>query len=110
MTIKTPLLLSDGGIEISLKEEAAGGQEEKGDTGGIDGNDGPESGGVAKELADDTAHKDAEPHADVPRNEDGRVSCATLVVRSHADGHILEGGPHVAIAQTDEQGRGVVGY
>ena len=54
-------------------------------------------------LGHNTSSQDAKSHAQIPRHEDGRVSSASLVIVCHIDGHILESGPHVTIAQSDEQ-------
>ena len=61
-------------------------------------------------LGHDATHQDAQSHANVPRDEDGRVGCAALVVLCHIDHHVLECGPHVSVAQSDEQGRAVVAH
>ena len=90
--------LPHGGIEIATEEEGTGGEEEGAHTGGVDHGYRPEGGTVADELRDDAANEDAQSHTDVPGDEDGAVGGATLVVRGHVDGHILEGGPHMAVA------------
>ena len=101
-------ILPDGGVEVALEEEGLGGEEETGDTGGVDEDDGPEGCTVAEEFGDDASDEDAEAHADVPGDEDGGVGGAALVVAGHVDGHVLEGGPHVAVAEADEEGGAVV--
>ena len=94
--------------ESALEEEGLGGGEEGGDACGIDDDDGPKGGVIAQILSYDSAEKDAKTHTNVPRNQNGGVGRATLVVVCHADGHVLEGRPHVAIAQADEQCRTIV--
>ena len=96
------------GIQVATEEEGLGGKEEKGDTKGVDEGDSPESGIVAQELGNDASHENAQAHAKVPRDEDGGVGCASLVVGGHAYGHILEGGPHVTIAKSKKDGATVV--
>ena len=94
--------------ESALEEEGLGGDEEGSDACGIDDDDGPKGGVIAQILGNDTAEKDAKSHADVPRDQDGGISRAALVVVCHADGHVLESRPHVAITQADEQCRTIV--
>ena len=96
--------LTDAVAETALEEERLGGSEESGDTRGIHEDYRPEGGGIAQMLGDDAAQEDAEAHADVPGDEDGGIGRAALVVVRHADGHVLEGGPHVTVAKTDQQG------
>ena len=96
------------GVQVALEEESPGGKEEAGDTRGVDEDDGPESSTIAEEFGDDASDKDAESHADVPGDEDGGVGGASLVVAGHVDGHVLEGRPHVSVAETDEKGGAVV--
>ena len=100
--------LGNSGVEVAAEEEGLRGKEETGDTRGIDNDHRPESGGVAEEFGDDAAQEDAETHANVPGDQDGRVGRATLVVAGYVDGHVLEGRPHVTVAQTDKEGRAVV--
>ena len=100
--------LSDRCIEVAAEEERLGGKEETEHTSAVDQHHRPEGGGIAHEFGDDTADEDAESHANVPRDEDGRVGRAALIVSGHIDSHILEGGPHVTVAETNQQGRTVV--
>ena len=101
-------ILPDGGVEVALEEEGLGGEEETGDTCSIDEDDGPEGGTVAEEFGDDASDKDAESHADIPGDKNGGVGGSALIVAGHVDGHVLEGGPHVAVAEADEEGGAVV--
>ena len=101
-------ILPDGGVEVALEEEGLGGEEEAGNTGSVDEDDGPESSTIAEEFGDDASDKYAESHADVPGDEDGGVGGSALIVAGHVDGHVLEGGPHVAVAEADEEGGAVV--
>ena len=86
----------------------AGEGEEGGDACHIHDDHGPEGGQVAERIGDDAAHEHAQAHADVPRDEDAGIGCATLVVAGQIDEHVLERGPHVAVAQADEDGRAKV--
>ena len=95
-------------VQIPFKEERLGAKEEEGDAEGVDQSDGPEGGGIVEELRDDATQQDAETHADVPRDEDGAVGSTPLTVLRHVDGHILEGGPHVTVAQADEKRRDII--
>ena len=89
-------------VQVPFKKKALGIEEEEGNTKGVDQDNGPESGRIVDEFRDDTTQKDAETHTDVPWHEDGAIGSASLTVRCHIDSHILEGGPHVTIAQTDK--------
>ena len=102
------ICLSNRFIQITSEEKGLGGEEETGDTRGIDHHDRPEGGGIAQELGNHTSHKNAEAHTDVPGDEDGGVGSTPLAVAGHIDGHVLEGGPHVTVSQADEQGRAVI--
>ena len=106
--IATAGLSPDTIAESALEEEGLGGGEEGSDACGINDDDSPERGVIAQILSNDTAKKDAKSHADVPRDQDGGISRAALVVVCHADGHVLESRPHVAITQADEQCRTIV--
>lgn len=61
-------------------------------------------------LGYDAAQQDTQSHADVPRDEDGGVGRSALVMASYVDHHVLESRPHVTVAQSDEDGGGVVTY
>ena len=98
----------DRRVQVTLEEERPGGEEEAGDTCGVDEDDGPEGSAVTEDLRDDASDKYAESHADVPGDENGGVGGTTLVVTGHVDGHVLEGWPHVSVAETDEKGGAVV--
>lgn len=100
--------LSHCRIQIPAEEEGLCGQEIAGDTWGIDEYYCPESSPIADKLSDDTTNENAKSHADVPWDEDGGVGCAALVAVCHVDGHVLEGWPHVAVAETDKQRRAVI--
>ena len=101
-------MLPDAVAEPALEEEVLRGHEEAADTGGIDRHDRPEGGSIAEQLGDDASEQDAQAHADVPRDEDGGVGRATLIILGHADGHVLESRPQVSVAEADEQGRTVI--
>ena len=105
---RTGLLLSDRFVEVPSEEESLRGKEEAGHAGGIDEDDSPESSGIAQELRDHTANENAEAHTDIPGYEDGAVCSASLIIPSHIDSHVLEGRPHVPIAEADEQGGTVI--
>ena len=94
--------------ETPSEEKGLGGGEEGSNTSGIDEDNSPERGAIAQIFGNDASGEDAKSHADVPRDQDGGISRTALVVMRHADGHVLEGRPHVPIAQSDEQGRTVV--
>ena len=85
-------------LDLSFEEELARLEEVEEDAGEVDENDGPEGCSVAKGFGDDATDKDAEPHANVPGDEDGGVGGASLVVVSHRYHHVLEGWPKVAVA------------
>ena len=68
-----------------------------------------ECGGEAKTLGDDASEEDAEPHAEIPRDEDGGVGGAALIVAGYFDKHVEEGGIHLAVAETDADGGGIEG-
>ena len=92
------VILFDGAVEVAAEEKGLGGKEEGGNTDGIDGGYCPKGAGIAQIFSNDTTEEDAKSHADVPRDEDGGVGRATLIVAGYIDGHILEGGPHVTVA------------
>ena len=97
-------------IQVSLQEERLGGKEEESHAGTVDQNDAPERSGITHKFGDDSTEEYSQTYADVPRHEDGGVGSASLVVVCHVDGHVLEGGPHVTIAQSDEQCGTVVAH
>ena len=47
------------GIQVATEEEGLGGEEEEGDTKGVDEGDSPESGIVAQKLGNDASHENA---------------------------------------------------
>ncbi len=71
-------------------------------------NDGPKGCFVAEVFGNSATKEYAQAHAKVPTGEQSGVGCAALVVAGHADDHVLEGRPHVTVAQTDEQSRSVI--
>ena len=102
--------LSHCRIQIPAEEEGLRSQEIAGDTWGIDEYYCPESSPIADKLSDDTTNEYAKSHADVPRNEYGRVGSASLVVLGHIDAHILESGPHVSVAQAYQQSWTIIAH
>ena len=98
----------DVGIQIAAKEEGLGGKKKECNTKGVDEGDRPESSIVTQMFGNNAPQEDAQTHTNIPRDEDGGVSRASLVIRGYTDGHVLEGGPHVTITQADENGATVV--
>ena len=88
-------LLSDTVVQVAVQEERLGSQEVEGDTHGIDEGDRPEGSTIAQVLGNDATQEDAQSHTDIPRDEDGGVGRAALVIVCHIDGHILKCRPHV---------------
>lgn len=68
----------------------------------------PKGGVVAEVLGDAAAREDPQPHPDVPRDEQRRVSRTAPLVRREVQEHRLKGGEHVAVAEADNEGRAVV--
>lgn len=81
-----------------MQEERLGSHKEEGSTDGIDQSYRPEGCCIAQVFCNDAAQQDAQSHTHIPRYQDGGVGRSTLAVVSHADGHILESRPHVAVA------------
>ena len=89
--------LSDCGVKVALQEELAGGGEICQHSHGIDHRHSPEGAVVAKMLGNESAEQYADSYANIPRNQNGAVGSAALVVVRHAENHVLERGPHVAV-------------
>ena len=87
-------------IEIPLEEKVFCCQKEGQYTGSVDDDYRPEGCLITNQLRDDATNKNTKSHTDVPRNEDSGIRCTPLIVSSRTDGHILESGPHVAVAET----------
>ena len=87
----------DVGIQVATKEEGLGGKKKECNTKGIDEGDAPESSIVTQMFGNNAPQEDTQAHTNIPRDEDGGVSRASLVIRGYTDGHVLEGGPHVTI-------------
>ena len=71
------------------------------------GHYGPEGSGVAEIFGYHPAEDDAETHTQIPAGQQGGVGGAALVVMRHRNDHVLEGWPHMPVAQTNEYGSGV---
>ena len=70
----------------------------------------PECSSITEILDDGTTEEDADTDAEIPAGEEGGVGCASLVVGSNADDHVLEGRPKVTIAKADEDGGTLIAH
>ena len=70
----------------------------------------PKGRGVAVMFGEYASEENSESHTHIPGHKNGTIGCATLVVWSQIDKHVLVGRIHVPIAKTDDEGCTVVAY
>lgn len=95
-------------VEFPASEETFGFSVEQKGRQAVDGKHYDEGLVVVGVLGHKAANQHAEPDAEVPCRQKGRVGRAPLVVVGHTYHHVLKGGPEVSVAKSDKQSRSVV--
>ena len=68
----------------------------------------PECCVVIEVFGEDSSENHTQSHTQIPRGENRGIGSASLTVGCQIDKHVLHGGIHVSVAQTDNDGRAIV--